>query len=340
MMKPLQVNVMLLLGVMGCSIEAAPPPPPPKSLNINTTVITNEPEVMEDPEATGNDQSNEHGQSAVNFGPMKIEAGFSPDPKVITGNSGGQRKAARFSSSCSGWVRSASPDHKVELTTAFSSLRFLVDGGDADTSLVVQKPSGEFLCNDDADGKHPMITGPMSAGVYSIWIGSYEKGKTVDYRFGISQSSITTAAALRTTGAIVAQSGEASVFGAVRLSHSFPSDPHIARGSVHGGTASASKWDTSCTGMVSPKPHHIFTALSDFATLKLMVSAKQDVSLIVKTEKGDYWCNDDFEGSNPRLSRSFPKGEYQIWIGAADPTRRTAYKLGFSELSASRPSAL
>ena len=45
---------------------------------------------------------------------------------------------------------------------------------DADTTLVVNKPDGSWICDDDTNNRDPAIsmTSPMS-GQYDIWVGNY-----------------------------------------------------------------------------------------------------------------------------------------------------------------------
>ena len=43
-----------------------------------------------------------------------------------------------------------------------------------DVTLVVNTPSGEWLCSDDANGTNPHIqVDQPQSGTYNIWIGTY-----------------------------------------------------------------------------------------------------------------------------------------------------------------------
>lgn len=129
---------------------------------------------------------------------ITLGTGFSPDPTIATGTSGGAREAATLSSDCAGWV-SASPDHVLELSAEMPSLRIMAYGTeeDSDVTLVVRKPDGTYLCNDDSDGFHPMVEGAMPQGRYEIFVGSYEEGRHQAYRLGITtQADATPSSAL------------------------------------------------------------------------------------------------------------------------------------------------
>jgi len=83
----------------------------------------------------------------------------------------------------------------------FSNLRIMAHATepDADVTLVVQKPDGSYLCNDDLDigvSTDPLVEGAFPAGTYKIWIGSYESGANEAYKLGISELSSVTPASL------------------------------------------------------------------------------------------------------------------------------------------------
>jgi hypothetical protein len=118
---------------------------------------------------------------------ISLSTGFTPDPTIATGTSGGAVEASTLSSDCAGWV-SASPDHVLELGAAFPRLEIMAFGteADSDVTLVVHRPDGSYLCNDDSDGFHPMVEGEMPAGRYEVFVGSYEQGRRQAYRLGVT----------------------------------------------------------------------------------------------------------------------------------------------------------
>ncbi len=60
-----------------------------------------------------------------------------------------------------------------------------------DTTLVIQRPDGTFLCNDDGIGQelNPLVSAPFPAGTYKIWVGSYNQGANSRYHLGFSELS-------------------------------------------------------------------------------------------------------------------------------------------------------
>ena len=112
--------------------------------------------------------------AAPNFGAITLRAGFTPDPQVVSVQSGGSLNAANLSSSCAGFISNA-PDVRLNYTAGSYPLIISVDSS-ADTTLVVNGPDGSWYCDDDGgnEGLNPSIrfNGPKS-GRYEIWVGTY-----------------------------------------------------------------------------------------------------------------------------------------------------------------------
>lgn len=109
-----------------------------------------------------------------------LTPGFTPDPQIGTGYSGGSR-----STDDCGFVDSAnSPDHVVQLNQPFSFLRASVNAP-GDVTLLIEGPDGRY-CSDDANGLMPEIAGYWPAGTYSVWIGDWDQGG-YRYQFSLSE---------------------------------------------------------------------------------------------------------------------------------------------------------
>jgi hypothetical protein len=122
-----------------------------------------------------------------NFGTVQLNAGFVPDPHTASGTSGGSTDASTWQAGCNGFV-TPQPDHLFVAATAFANLRVMAHST-GDITLVVQKPDGTYLCNDDTDGTDPLVEGAFPAGTYKVWIGSYQAGTNSPYTLGFSELS-------------------------------------------------------------------------------------------------------------------------------------------------------
>jgi hypothetical protein len=120
------------------------------------------------------------------FGVVPLHAGFSPDPRVVSGTAVGEIPARSIHRKCKGWI-SETPDYLLAADTAFFNLRILVRSS-SDTLLVVRKPSGAVVCNDNRSGtKDPMLRSHFPIGTTQVWIGVQDEGATADYRLGFSE---------------------------------------------------------------------------------------------------------------------------------------------------------
>jgi hypothetical protein len=106
--------------------------------------------------------------------------GFLPDPWEAEAQSGGPIDVSYLGGGCNGWASQA-PDFQVNYTGGDSSLRFyfIADTAGADTTLIVNDPTGDWVCGDDSyAGANPTVDflGTAPSGIYDVWIGSYTEG--------------------------------------------------------------------------------------------------------------------------------------------------------------------
>lgn len=128
-------------------------------------------------------------------GPVELPAGFTGTENLKGHLGGGTIEAREWGHECSGFV-SAEPDHEVMNASTLRYARFVVNGGALDTTLVMQLSDGTFRCNDDAEGHHPVVEGPLPAGLTKVWVGGFRASAAGNYRLGISTDPNTSAASL------------------------------------------------------------------------------------------------------------------------------------------------
>ena len=124
--------------------------------------------------------------SASRFGVVPLHAGFSPDPRVVTGEALGEVRARSIHRKCRGWI-SETPDYLLDADTAFFQL-YVLGRSRADVLLVVRKPDGSVLCNDNRHGtKDPMVRADFPIGSTQVWVGVRDEGGSAAYRLGFSE---------------------------------------------------------------------------------------------------------------------------------------------------------
>jgi len=110
------------------------------------------------------------------FGQVTLAAGFQPAPHAVQLVAGGGVNAGNLGGGCAGFIADA-PDYRLNYTAGGVALVLAVLAG-GDTTLVINDPSGNWLCDDDGGGSlNPrlQIDAP-SSGQYDIWVGTFGGG--------------------------------------------------------------------------------------------------------------------------------------------------------------------
>ncbi|MFK7159474.1 hypothetical protein V6U78_00295 [Marinospirillum sp. MEB164] len=113
-------------------------------------------------------------ESSATAETLSLRAGFTPDPRLIELNAGGQhRVSSSMGYGCVGNVNASAPDVTLNYTAGASALHFRADSR-ADTTLVIRAPDGTWHCNDDAIGLDPVVDFHRpQTGAYHVWVGVY-----------------------------------------------------------------------------------------------------------------------------------------------------------------------
>jgi len=113
------------------------------------------------------------------YGNVRLSAGFLPDPRTVSLTAGGG--IAVSMGECSyGYVASA-PDVDFYYTGNGRNNLYIYARSGSDTTLLVNQPSGNWICNDDGlgEGTNPMIVLSRAAsGLYNIYVGTYSNRNT------------------------------------------------------------------------------------------------------------------------------------------------------------------
>jgi hypothetical protein len=123
--------------------------------------------------------------AAPGNGTRTLSPGFIPDPMQVSGTARGAVDASTLAPTCSGFV-GAAPDLALVLRGNEPWLRVYVSSP-LDTTLVVRRPDGSFLCDDDTYGRHPSVEGAFPPGRYLVWVGTYHAGQTATYTLSVTE---------------------------------------------------------------------------------------------------------------------------------------------------------
>ena len=114
---------------------------------------------------------------------ISLTAGFRPDPHSTRLTSGGGVDVTYLGNNCAGYAAVA-PDVRLSWNGSSNQFRiyFQADDLNQDTTLIINRPDGGWVCNDDFDDttRNPMIVfDSPAAGQYDIWVGSYNSGEFI-----------------------------------------------------------------------------------------------------------------------------------------------------------------
>ncbi len=125
------------------------------------------------------------------YGSTELVSGFQPDPHTVNIQAGGDLDAASTGvPTCLGHIARA-PDYRVNWTAGSGQLPLVFSvSSEADTTLVINDASGNWLCDDDGgnNGLNPAITiaNPQS-GQYDVWVGTYSEGDLQPSTLNVSE---------------------------------------------------------------------------------------------------------------------------------------------------------
>jgi hypothetical protein len=302
--------------------------------------------------------------SVAAFLAINPQAGFPLDPFLVSLQGGGPVDASTVAEQCSGWVAEA-PAVAVDYQGEADLLRafFLSDG---DTTLVIQTPDGDFLCNDDT---HPLlldpsivITAPVQ-GVYSVWVGSVAAQDLIPGFLVFTTKETVTAGSLALADLVRRQPLPATqplrqrqIDAGQRLAEALARVEDAAALEAGGDDVTVDVTadgilpmpemltnDALCSGLVSLTPSYAFDWSGETETLSLFVEADGDTTLLVRTPAGSLLCGDDADGAdnlNPLVVISEPaEGRYLVWVGRIDPSEPISGTLTITEAADAQPAA-
>lgn len=292
-------------------------------------------------------------------------AGFPLDPFLVSLQGGGPVLASTLAEGCAGYV-AASPAVTADYQGDADQLRafFYSDG---DTTLVVETPGGDILCNDNTNqlvlDPTIAITQPVK-GPYNVWVGSINPKDLVPGFLVFTTHDNVTAGTLALASLVKRPAAPAVLPHRERLTNAAQRIAAVTakltavEALAAGGkdvtknfTASGSlpapelqTGDTLCGGLVNETPDYAFDWSGATDALNLLVEANADTTLLVRAPDGSYLCADDTDGPrnlNPLLTIREPAdGQYLVWIGRVDPAKAVTGKLLLTEAAGVKPKVL
>jgi hypothetical protein len=107
------------------------------------------------------------------YGNVNLERGFLPDPHAVELTAGGSVDV-NVGGCTYGHVANA-PDVDFYYDTDGGADLYIYAVSGSDTTVLVNTPSGTWLCDDDGygDGDPIVVISKAESGLYNIWVGTY-----------------------------------------------------------------------------------------------------------------------------------------------------------------------
>lgn len=129
------------------------------------------------------------------WGPIDLQRGFSPDPRIIGLGSDGIIDTSATDLAC-GFTTNA-PIFAFNLSggasEGFLRIYFVSSDAGMDTTLIVHTPNQEWICKDNSSngsGADPVVDIQYAAsGKYAVWVGTPQSGASILGMLNITQSA-------------------------------------------------------------------------------------------------------------------------------------------------------
>jgi len=294
-----------------------------------------------------------------------LAAGFPLDPTFVSVNGGGAVDARLLPGvGCRGYIN-LNPVATVNWTGTADMLRvFFYSDGDA--TLVVARPTGELVCNDNANEEllDPVVeVKNPTPGKYRIWVGSNAKNQLIPGilvltakpdvnldTFDLSKlvkrpliPVVLPKPAPKVEAGAVQKSIEAALKAAPTLKPGAPLTAQVtAEGDVPLFQFPVTK---TCAGLVSSKPSFVFSATTGLDKLRVFFEGDADASLLVLGDGGKIVeCSDDVKAGvnlNPLVElASPPAGGYAVFVGRLNPSQPVTGELTVTDAADAGPALL
>jgi hypothetical protein len=291
-------------------------------------------------------------------------ADFSLDPFFVSLQAGGHVDAAILDKACSGFVPTM-PSVAFDYQGKGDQLRafFYSDG---DPVLVLQKPDGSFLCNDNTNPQllDPTVTVAAPAkGRYNIWVGSRRENDLIPgvivftQKPAVDLGTFSLGSLIRRPSLPALLPSRERVAAAVRRlvdarigakAVALPPDgtPLTATVTAEGilPAIELTTGDRLCNGLVSLKPDFVFSVPDGTDAVSAVFEGSADTALLVRGPDDSVSCADDSADAanlNPSIVLDKPApGDYLVWVGRINPSQPVTGTLTVAAGSDLQPKAL
>lgn len=292
---------------------------------------------------------------------IDLESGFLLDPYLVRVIGTGDTAASEIQEGCAGFVGT---EANVTLNWSGDSEElYLFTYSDSDPVLVVETPSGEILCSDDAND---VVVDSLIAlkapeeGTYNVHVGSFAADEPAMGFLVITELNVVDDLAAMDLAPLLDRQdypdldrllpevdindlalGDSGIFGDSVLEPGFETIEVYGAGGGDLAVASLDGLDSDCVGFVSLVPTYSFT-WSGGGNLSTFFESEEDGTLIVVTPEGVV-CNDNASDDNLNPVVDIPnaaEGSYDVYVGTQIPNTIVTGTLTITANTSAEPGAL
>lgn len=254
------------------------------------------------------------------YGSVTLNEGFLPDPHIVNLDAGGPVVIENQVSGCYGGNIAEAPDYRLQYNSGGNASLTFSATSQEDLTLVINAPTGEWICVDDVNGTDPEIylEPPVQGGQYDIWVGTFNSGIIPPATLSISELNTPAVPTGPATSVGTIDRGLPAGFGAIDLTQGFLPDPHVVELAAGGSVSTSGQLNNCFAGFVAEAPDiSLFYTVSSGSSLRISAYSDADTTLLVMGPNGELWCVDDTNGLDPEIyiASPAPGGEYDIWVG-------------------------
>jgi hypothetical protein len=294
-----------------------------------------------------------------------LQSDFILDPFLVPVVGKGERAAADLQKGCNGYVGSQ-PNVTLNWSGQTDQATFFVYS-DADPVLVIQRPDGSYVCNDDAGARtmEPLVKVQQPVtGTYKIYVGTARQAEPALGFLGISKANLDDVALARLdlspmlrrraqpqvqapprVDVSELRTDQSPIFGSTALAPGFKTVQTFAAGGGDIAAFQVQDGKLACAGFLSPTPSYSFAWKGGGSGLRLFFEALQnkDSTLAVVSPNRDVVCgmNAAADNINPVVDISAPMtGTYQVYVASMAPNTLVAGRLTITGDLKATPAAL
>ncbi len=228
------------------------------------------------------------------------------DRHVRDGRTIGDLPAANAQPGCAGHVPAA--PHLDLVVDAPGTARIMARGPE-DLVMMVRRPDGTFVCDDDAGGDYdPLIIEPLRLGRYRVWVGTYGAGREGEF-----QLSVDVDRADQPDPNAPPRLGRWNLDGESLLSFSERVDGQSPVSSTH----------PECRTLYGSNTADLELALSEASNVTLSLTSDAFLGVLVEHPDGTQTC----DVPTRTQPHTWEAGTHRVWVAAPEPGAGASFTL-------------